>query len=945
MFRFLSKIFAISIGLFWATGAYAQYVTLHTWYSVERGDHFTTTLPAWSGEIGARKASGYQLVRVEGSLLSPDYPQPADTLPVYSFYSDVRKDNFLSSNPVWTGSENRDGYRRVRLEGYIYDKPKANTVPLNSLWSDRRKDNYNTTDPRLALEFRAGGNRTETVRDGGYRVFRVEGYMLPPPRIDDIKQLAHIANLAKIGFGEWRPLQPRERGTRPDDPVQRGAVRFKSRMVIVPVEFADAQFGPGDFARYGKFASASDNLSLERGINGISRGKFSWQASLTPVVRDPLTMAQARSEVFDEAWKAVERRTERIDGRDVTWSPELFERRNGFPLSVYDLDGDGPEFDEVHPLTRVLKLADRFIRFNTYDTNGDGRVEKSELVVLRFGADPGNGGQFRGSSGDYNGDGKTVAIPVLLVAKDTTRTGIMHELLHVWGGTDVYGPGFSMNFRNTVMSGMSGDDTAWELDPWHLQKFGWVRPRFVPIGLVSRRAGGSEVMLAAGRDVNGQEAARPIIFYDPQRGLREYFIAQYRSQFPRCSGSAACLNFKDNGAPDTGFAIWHVRTKASGGLEDIFKRDDRDDRVAWPSGTGDNGHLFYLGVINPEDGKIGDTKYLKPGNSQIAPRWWDGTDTGLRLRAGLVSETSTVAVLQWRDVSTPFTPRLDILRLAGFPAEEYPVANAGQTVAVDGVFGSDRTGFGARLVAESGGEVITRIISWSPGRILFEIPPSVRPGRYKVVVGASAAAPGADFLSNGLKLQIPMTAMASVDLPRDFDRMVTVPGIVPGLLENIDLTARRLPQITAFQGAPIAPHSYGKLSLNNQVVPRQNIAPDRQIATPGILQPNIPKPASGNNAKICFTQVQGKIAWDYKGSKKWSKANIDRLCRGAENSREPAICFQRAMHERKDGKQWKWNDAIDLCEASRNASATIRCYDQQTQKGRSLRQAIKTCGK
>ncbi len=799
--RFLIAGLAAIAALAFSAQAYAQYATLYTWYSDGRKDHFTTSSPGWAGNIGDRRSPDYRLIRIEGSVLSPDYPQPADTSPIYSFWNGERQDNFLSSDPRWTPLVEQDGYRRFRLEGYVYNSPKAGTAPLISLWSGPRVDNYSTTDPRLAIgERMIAGNRTLTLRGGRYSTYRIEGYMLPPPASTDIVQSAHSENLAKIGFGAWRPLMPSERGTRPADPLARARARHKASVVIVPLEFSDRGFGPGDFARFGKFASANDGLSLERGVNAISRGKFSWQGRLTPVVRERLTQAQYFK--IDDASRAHYRQTQTLsDGTVVNWTPEEFQRRHGFALSVYDLDGDGIEDDEVNIRTRVLKLADRC--FNTYDVNGDGAVDNSELIVVRFGADPGNGGQMGGSS-TYIGDGKRVTIPVALLAKDTTRAGVMHEMLHVWGGMDVYGPRLMLNFRNTIMAAMAGDDSVWELDPWHLAKFGWIRPRFVPIGSVSRPSGGSEIMLAAGHDTGGLEPARPIVFYDPLRGLREYFVVQYRTPYPRCPSEPGdfCPNYQDNGAPDQGFAVWHVVTKANGALADILKRDDTGDRVAWPGGTGDGGHWLRLGTINPADGKLGRTKYLKPRDGELALRWWNGSDTGLRLRAGLVSSTSPVAVVQWRDVASPFAARLDILRVAGFPVEEYPNVNAGQLVAVDGVFGAERFGFSAQLIAEAGGVRGASVRSWSPTRLTIMIPRDASAGRYKLAVRSNTGA-----WSNGLKLQIPRTAIARVDLPRDFDRRISAANLRATQIgsHQLDLAAPQRIEVTPPPGGPIAP--------------------------------------------------------------------------------------------------------------------------------------------
>ncbi len=353
--------------------------------------------------------------------------------------------------------------------------------------------------------------------------------MLPRPT-----QPAHADHLQQIAFGDWRPLMPSERGTRPAGALQRANARFTGNLVIVPLEFADVRFGQGDFARYARFATSTDPLSLEAGVRSLSRGRFTWTTTLTPVIRDPLTFE--RSQRLDDAWRAFHRQVQCLDdGTTINWSPAEFQRRHGFSLDIYDLDGDGTKDDEVNIRSRVLKLASRTIRFDQCDANGDGRVDRSELVVLRFGADPGIGGQM-GGSGEISARGKRVATSVGLVAKDTTRAGLVHELLHVWGGTDIYGPGFSLNSRNSMMAAMAGDDSFWDLDPWHLAKFGWVRPRFIAIGPTGSQGGGIELMQAAGHD-SGTEVARPIVFYDPSRGLNEYFMAQYRTPFPKCPGS------------------------------------------------------------------------------------------------------------------------------------------------------------------------------------------------------------------------------------------------------------------------------------------------------------------------------------------------------------------------------------------------------------------------
>jgi len=99
----------------------------------------------------------------------------------------------------------------------------------------------------------------------------------------------------------------------------------------------------------------------------------------------------------------------------------------------------------------------------------------------------------------------------------------------------------------------------------------------------------------------------------------------------------------------------------------------------------------------------------------------------------------------------------------------------------------------------------------------------------------------------------------------------------------------------------------------------------------------------------CRKSTQGKIAWDYKGSKRWAAGNLNRLCKGADDD-EPAKCFRRVMQNKLDygsgrGKQWKWENAIDLCEGSPDADGTINCFKKKIRNGKGWKQAIARCGR
>ena len=164
----------------------ARKIPLYSWYSAELGDNFATSDPEWAGQVGSSRVMGdranYHFVRVEGYVFDPNGPQPAGTIPLYSWWSPDRGDAFLTTDPQWAGNPGDRKvsgveYRFDRLEGFVYaaDGPRPRgTTPLYSWYSDARGDNFATTDARWA------GRPGETKAHGpgsGYRFVRIEGYL------------------------------------------------------------------------------------------------------------------------------------------------------------------------------------------------------------------------------------------------------------------------------------------------------------------------------------------------------------------------------------------------------------------------------------------------------------------------------------------------------------------------------------------------------------------------------------------------------------------------------------------------------------------------------------------------------------------------------------------------------------------------------------------------
>jgi thiol-activated cytolysin len=110
-------------------------------------------------------------------------------------------------------------------------------------------------------------------------------------------------------------------------------------------------------------------------------------------------------------------------------------------------------------------------------------------------------------------------------------------------------------------------------------------------------------------------------------------------------------------------------------------------------------------------------------------------------------------------------------------------------------------------------------------------------------------------------------------------------------------------------------------------------------------RPSLPA-AEQKSPTTCSDALQGKIAWDYEGRTQWSAANIRALCKGVEESTEPARCFQQVMHGGVDwggGTRWSWRNALNLCESTPDADRTIQCFESAIRNGQGWQSAIANC--
>lgn len=176
---------------------------LVAFYSVARGDYFSTTAPEWTCTYFRNCASGvytppepsYVPVGIQGHVWNAANPQPSGTMPLYHWWNGARGDNFLTTNPAWAGTVGtiRDGYWLHRIEGYI---PISGSLPLRLYWNPALSDNATLATWRVAPA-------------SGYGFIRTEGSLLPPDGATCSGSLATEPWFARANYVEAVPVTVR----------------------------------------------------------------------------------------------------------------------------------------------------------------------------------------------------------------------------------------------------------------------------------------------------------------------------------------------------------------------------------------------------------------------------------------------------------------------------------------------------------------------------------------------------------------------------------------------------------------------------------------------------------------------------------------------------------------------------------------------------------------
>lgn len=141
-----------------------QVTQLTQWFNAARGDYQgAATL---DGNMDAGRY-GYTKLREEAKV--GDEPDDHGSVPLYLYYSANREDNFLTATPLTWYEILYQGYRYIRIEGYVYPVRDSGMVPIYTYWNAARQDNLLAANPVTINEAIAAG----------YTMVRLEGYVFP----------------------------------------------------------------------------------------------------------------------------------------------------------------------------------------------------------------------------------------------------------------------------------------------------------------------------------------------------------------------------------------------------------------------------------------------------------------------------------------------------------------------------------------------------------------------------------------------------------------------------------------------------------------------------------------------------------------------------------------------------------------------------------------------
>jgi M6 family metalloprotease-like protein len=249
----------------------------------------------------------------------------------------------------------------------------------------------------------------------------------------------------------------------------------------------------------------------------------------------------------DRGWRNLRDYFRSVSCGRFTWKPA---QTSFFSVELDKLESQTTFVERLPILYEDVKKQDRDF-FKAFDSNHDGEVRYGELSILVV--DNGDSGIAQaGTDGpairvaDQTASGDN-SVGYSFIGTPNSLCWLAHELSHIVGTHDLYGPDSDLNGGASLMGQIQGGDgyASYHLDPWHKMRLGWAEPRIYEL------KPGQPIFLHAA----GQE--RPdgaVIVFDRGKDPYEFFMLEFRNNHPDVAKTY------DRNVHDTGLVIWRIKT-------------------------------------------------------------------------------------------------------------------------------------------------------------------------------------------------------------------------------------------------------------------------------------------------------------------------------------------------------------------------------------------------
>jgi hypothetical protein len=180
------------------------------------------------------------------------------------------------------------------------------------------------------------------------------------------------------------------------------------------------------------------------------------------------------------------------------------------------------------------------------------------------------------------------------------------------------------------MGGTGGNtpdaEEIFHLDPWHKMRVGWIEPRLYTMG----KPGTAQLVAQHVPLAVEPERKRPIILYDPAKGASEFFMLEYRTPNRLAY---------DRNVASSGLVIWHVAYDHHGLImeQTSERKNCHDELVKVPT-------MYARGA---PDWRQGGSKAYTSADGEIAFKWMNGQDTGIRVMVAPHKPADATITINW----------------------------------------------------------------------------------------------------------------------------------------------------------------------------------------------------------------------------------------------------------------------------------------------------------